>query len=51
MGFKKYQKAEKVSVKSADQEKVQNYLKKIGKTSALNLSDEEREELSKSLDK
>jgi hypothetical protein len=49
MSFKKFQKVEKVSVKATDQTKVESYLKRIGKSSALDLSDKERKELSKSL--
>lgn len=46
MAFRKYQKVEKVETLSEDDHrKVESALHKMGKTSATDLTDEEREEL------
>jgi tRNA G37 N-methylase TrmD len=52
MAFRKYQKVERQEVLSeGDHKRVESHLHKLGKTSAADLTDEEREELQKQLAK
>ena len=52
MGFRKFQSVEKTDVLSDEEHgKIKNALKKLNKTSAKQLTDEEREKLSQLLDK
>ena len=52
MAFRKYQKVERQEVLSKDNHKrIGSFLKRFGKTSASELTDEQREELQKQLAK
>lgn len=52
MGFKKYQKVEKSDVLSPQEhDQLQENLKKVGKTSARDLNDDERRQVLDAIDK